>query len=75
MTVYLGGVISDDATCDNDILRKIGLAAGIVRNLDKIWRARNLAREVKVKILVQAVFLCNPKTWILREDYKRVVSF
>jgi len=36
MTVYLGGVISDDATCDNDILRKIGLAAGIVRNLDKI---------------------------------------
>jgi len=27
--VYLGGSISQDASCDREVVRKIGLAAGI----------------------------------------------
>ena len=34
--IYLGGVISQDSTCDKDVVRRIGLAAGIVRNLGKV---------------------------------------
>jgi len=33
--VYLGGTVLADQLCDKDIQRRIGLAAGIVRNLDK----------------------------------------
>jgi len=35
--VYLGGVVSADGLCDRDVDRRIGLAAGIVRNLHSIW--------------------------------------
>ena len=34
--VYLGGNISQDASCDKDVVRRIGLAAGIVRSLHQI---------------------------------------
>ena len=34
--IYFGGVISQDSTCDKDVVRRIGLAAGIVRNLGKV---------------------------------------
>jgi len=73
----LGGVISNDAICDNDVLKRIGLAAGIVRNLNKVWRAQDLSREVKVKIyrsLVPAVFVYNCETCGLREDHKQQVT-
>ena len=35
-SVYLGGVVSADGLCDRDVDRRIGLAAGIVRNLHSI---------------------------------------
>jgi len=34
--VYLGGSVSADQSRDKDIERRIGLAAGIVRNLDNM---------------------------------------
>ena len=34
--IYLGGVISQDSTCDKDVARRIGLAAGIVRNSETL---------------------------------------
>jgi len=34
--VYLGGVISQDTSCQKDVARRIGLAAGIVRRLHKV---------------------------------------
>jgi len=37
--VYLGEAISQDLTCEKDITRRIGLASGIVRNLNKMWAA------------------------------------
>jgi len=46
--VYLGGVISEDMSCDKDVTRRIGLAAGIVRNLHNIWKAKDITKSTKV---------------------------
>jgi len=72
--VYLGGTVSADQSCDKDIDRRIGLAAGIVRNLDKIWKARDITKGTKVMLyhtLVQAIVLYNAETWTLKEEHKR----
>ena len=34
--VYLGGTVSSDTSCDKDIARRVGLAAGVARSLEKI---------------------------------------
>ena len=47
---YLGGSVSADQSCDKDIQRRIGLAAGIVRNLDKIWKAQDITKGTKVML-------------------------
>jgi len=72
--VYLGGTVSADQSCDEDIERTIGHAAGIVRNLDKIWKARDITKGTKLMLyhtLVQAILLYNAETWTLKEEHKR----
>jgi len=72
--VYLRGSVSADQSCDKDIERRIGLAAGIVRNLDKIWKAQDIAKGTKVMLyhtLVQDIVLYNAETWTLKEEHKR----
>jgi len=34
--VYMGGTVSSDTSCDKDIARRVGLAAGVTRSLEKI---------------------------------------
>jgi len=48
--VYLGGVISEDLSCDKDVTRRIGLTAGIVRNLHRmrIWKTNDISKSTKV---------------------------
>ena len=63
---YLGGTVSTNQLCDKDIERRIGLAAGIVRNLDKIRKARDITKDTKVMLyhtLIQAIVLYNAETW------------
>jgi len=40
--VYLGGVISADTSGDKDVARRIGIASGVVRNLDDIWKSKEI---------------------------------
>jgi len=47
--IYLGRVISQDSTCDKDVARRIGLAAGIVRNFGKVWKAKDISKATKVE--------------------------
>jgi len=57
-----------------NIERRIGVAAGIVRNLDKIWNARDVTEGTKVMLyhtLVQAIVLYNAETQTLKEKHKR----
>ena len=46
--VYLEGVLSHDLSCDKDVSRRIGLAAGIVRSLHKVWEAEDIIKSTKV---------------------------
>ena len=42
--VYLGGTVCSDASCDKDIARRIGIAAGVARNLERIWKAKDISK-------------------------------
>ena len=48
--VYLGGTVSADQSCVKDIEHRIGLAAGIVRKLGKIWTAKDISKVTKVTL-------------------------
>ena len=61
---YLEGMLSSNATSDNDIERRVGLALVIVRSLDKVWQFKNICKEVKVRLhhtLVQYILLSQRK--------------
>ena len=47
--VYLGGVISADSSCDKDVA-KIGIAFGVVRKLDDIWKSKEITAGTKVEL-------------------------
>jgi len=42
--VHLGVNISQDASCDKNIVRRIGLAVGIVRSLHQIWKVEHISK-------------------------------
>ena len=68
--VYLGGTIRCDATCDKDILRRIGIASGVARSLEKVWKTKDISTNTKVLVyrtLVQSILLYNAETWTLKE--------
>jgi len=72
--VYLGGVISADSSCDEDVARRIGTASGVVRNLDDIWKSKEITADTKVKLyqsLLQSALLYNSETWTIKEEHKR----
>ena len=48
--VYLGGNITEDASCDKKFDRRIGLAAGIVRSLHQIWKSEDISKPTKVQL-------------------------
>ena len=66
--------MSHDLSCDTDVSRRIGLAAGIVRSLHKVWEAKDITKSTKVllyRTLVQSVILYNSETWTMKEEQKR----
>jgi len=72
--IYVGGVISQDSTCDKDVALRIELAADIVRNLRKVWKAKDISKATKVLLyqtLIQSVISYNAETWTLKERHKR----
>jgi len=74
--VYLGGNMSEDASVEQDVRRRIGLATGVMQSLNKIWQNRGIAQVTKVKIyetLVLSVLLYNSETWTMKESTKNYV--
>lgn len=72
--VYLGGKIASEATSEQDVTRRIGLASGVVQTLAKIWRAKDIGLKTKIKVydtLVLSVLLYNAETWTLKETTKQ----
>jgi Reverse transcriptase (RNA-dependent DNA polymerase) len=71
--VYLGGNMSEDASTDQDLRRRIGLACGAMQSLSCIWKSNDISNNTKTRVyetLVLSILLYNSETWILREADK-----
>jgi hypothetical protein len=71
--VYLGGNMSEDASTDQDLRKRIGLACGAMQNLSCIWKSNDISNNTKTRVyetLVLSILLYNSETWILREADK-----
>ena len=74
--VYLGGTISSRGTNEEDVTRRIDLAAGASRSLTRIWTNKSIKRKPKVRIyevLVTSLLLYNSETWTLKEKEKQML--
>ena len=75
--VYLGGVISANSSFDKNLARRIGIASGVVRNSDDIWKSKEITADTKVKLyqsLVQSSLLYNSETWTIKEEHEWKLS-
>ena len=66
--------MSRDLSCDSDVSRRIGLAAGIVRSLHKVWEAKDVTKSTKVLWYrtvhsIQSLILYNSETWAMKEEH------
>ena len=75
--VYLGGLITEDGKCTEDIKRRIGLACAVFGTLGKMWRTKSISIKTKMKLygtLVVPVLLYGSECWCLRrEDERRLL--
>jgi len=74
--VYLGGKVTQNASCDKDVDRRIGFAARIVRSLHQIWKAEDISKPTKdlfYKTLVQSIVLYNSETWTLNKHHMKTL--
>ena len=75
---YLGSVVHNDGGSRQEVLRRIGLAHGVMDSLNQnIWRCRYLCRRTKIRIfksLVLPVLLYGCETWTLNSDLERRID-
>ena len=75
---YLGSVVHNSGGSRHEVLRRIGLAHGVMDSLNmNIWRCRYLCRRTKIRIfksLVLPVLLYGCETWTLNSDLKRRID-
>src|SRR5664279_5444953 len=60
--VYLGGNMSEDASTDQELRRRIGLACGAMQNLNPIWKSKDISINTKSRVyeaLVLNILLYN----------------
>ena len=67
--VYLGEKVSDSATSDGDIDRRIGLATGVAGSLTNIWKAKYIGIRKKLDCTKHwcSRSCYTTRTWTLRE--------
>src|SRR6218665_2385774 len=53
--VYLGGTLTEDGRCTEDIRRRIGLTCAAFGKLDKMWRTRSISLKTKMKLYLALV--------------------
>ncbi|KAG0730377.1 Alpha-ketoglutarate-dependent dioxygenase alkB 7, mitochondrial [Chionoecetes opilio] len=75
---YLGSAVHNDGGSRQEVLRRIGIAHGVMDLLNmSIWRCRYLCRRTKIqifKLLVIPVLLYGCETWTLNSDLKRRID-
>ncbi|VEN60514.1 unnamed protein product, partial [Callosobruchus maculatus] len=54
--VYLGSLIDDSASCENEIRRRIQQARVAMTKLTKIWRDHNITEVTKISLVQSLAF-------------------
>ena len=76
---YLGGVISENSTCTDDIKRRIGLAMGGMQKLTSIWKSKEITTETKIelyRVLILSIATYGSESWTLKKrDEHRLLVF
>ena len=76
---YLGGVISENSTCTDDIKRRICLAMGGMQKLTSIWKSKEITTETKIelyRVLILSIATYGSESWILKKrDEHRLLVF
>ncbi|CAD7959644.1 unnamed protein product [Amoebophrya sp. A120] len=65
---YLGTEVAQDGTTDTEVARRCGIATGVVKQLQPIWRDRSLPPHLKAELyrsLSLSVVLYNAEAWSL----------
>ena len=75
---YLGSDVHNDGRSTHEVLRRIGMAYGVMDSLNSsIWRCRYLCRRTKIRVfktLVLPVLLYGCETWTLNADLKQQID-
>ncbi|VEN36712.1 unnamed protein product [Callosobruchus maculatus] len=76
---YLGSLIDNSGSCENEIRRRIQQARVAMTKLTKIWRDHNITKATKMSLvqsLVFSIFLYASETWTVKKaDRARIDSF
>ncbi|VEN39856.1 unnamed protein product [Callosobruchus maculatus] len=77
--VYLGSLIDNSGSCENEIRRRIQQARVAITKLTKIWRDHNITKSTKMSLvqsLVFSIFFYNSETWTVKKaDRARIDAF
>ncbi|VEN39957.1 unnamed protein product [Callosobruchus maculatus] len=77
--VYLGSLIDNSGSCENEIRRRIQQARVAMTELTKIWRDHNITKATKmllVQSLVFSIFSYASETWTIKKaDRARIDAF
>ncbi|XP_072017475.1 uncharacterized protein [Amphiura filiformis] len=77
--IYLGGVITEKASSEKDIKRRIGLAMGIMQKLNPIWKSTEISTITKLelyKVLVLSIATYASEAWTIKKrDEQRLLVF
>ncbi|VEN45765.1 unnamed protein product, partial [Callosobruchus maculatus] len=77
--VYLGSLIDNSGSCENEIRRRIQQARVALTRLTKIWRDHNITKATKMSLvqsLVFSIFLYASETWTVKKaDRARIDAF
>ena len=76
---YLGSTIAEDATCSEDIRRRIGMGNAVLTGLKSLWQSHTLSIDSKIKLckaLAWSVATYGCESWIIRqEESKKIQAF
>jgi len=74
---YLGSVLSNDGSVDEEVCSRISKASSIVGRLNSLWRMPHISRRTKMRIYnasVSSVLLYAAETWPLKSTILKMID-
>ena len=74
---YLGSIVTEDATCKEDIRSRLAKAQGIMSYLDNIWKGHGVSITTKIRLmkaLVWPVATYGCESWTLKKDDEQRIN-